>query len=66
MKMFENNLLRIIFGSTRKEVKGGWKKLYNQELHNLYSTNITEVIKSRRLSMAGYVVYEKCISIHML
>jgi hypothetical protein len=40
-----------IFGPKRKEVVGGWRRLHNEELHNLYaSTNIIRVIKSRRMS----------------
>jgi hypothetical protein len=35
--MFENRVLRRIFGSKRDEVMGGWRKLYDEELHNLYS-----------------------------
>jgi hypothetical protein len=36
--MFENRELRIIFGSKRDEVAGGWRKLHNEEFHNLYSS----------------------------
>jgi hypothetical protein len=36
--VFENRVLRRIFGPKRDEVTGGWGKLYNEELHNLYST----------------------------
>jgi hypothetical protein len=35
--VFENRVLRRIFGPKRDEVTGGWRKLYNEELHNLYS-----------------------------
>jgi hypothetical protein len=49
MRVYENRVLRRIFGPKRDEVKGGWKKLHNEELHNLYSSsNIIMVIKSRR------------------
>ena len=52
--MFENRVLRI-FGPTRDEVTGEWKKLHN-ELNNLYSSpNIVRVIKSRRMRWAGRV-----------
>jgi len=47
--VFENGLRRI-FGPKREEVAGGWRKLYNEELHNLYSSpNIITVIKCRRV-----------------
>jgi hypothetical protein len=46
LRMFENRVLRRIFGLKRDEVTGGWRKLYNEELHNLYSsTNILRMIK---------------------
>jgi hypothetical protein len=52
-----NRVLRIIFGPKRGEVKGGWRKLYNEELHNLYSSpSIIRMIKSRRMRWAGHVV----------
>jgi hypothetical protein len=48
--VFENRVLRRIFGPRRDEVTGGWIKLYNKKLHNLYSsTNIIRVIKLRRM-----------------
>jgi hypothetical protein len=57
LKVFENRLLRRIFGPKRKEVTGGWSKLNNEELHNLYaSTSIIRMIKSRRMRLAGNVV----------
>jgi hypothetical protein len=46
MRMFEKRVLRRIFGSKRDEVTGGWRKLHNEELHNLYSsTSIIIMIK---------------------
>jgi hypothetical protein len=46
--VFENRVLRGIFGSNRKRETGSWARLHSQELHNLYSSqNITRVIKSR-------------------
>jgi hypothetical protein len=43
-------VLRRIFGPMRNEVTGGWRKLHNEELHNLYSSpSIIKVIKSRRI-----------------
>ena len=55
--MFENRVLRRIFGSKRDEVTGKWRKLHNEELKYLYpSPNIVRVSKSRRMSCAGHVV----------
>jgi hypothetical protein len=49
-------VLRRIFGSKRDRVTGGWRKLHNEELHNLYySPSIIRIIKSRRLRWAGHV-----------
>jgi hypothetical protein len=49
-------VLRRIFGPKRDEVIGGWRKLHNEELHDLYpSPNIIRIIKSRRMRSAGYV-----------
>jgi hypothetical protein len=54
--MFENKLLRRIFGPKRDEVTGGWRKLHNEELHNLYSSpTIVRMIKSRRMIRAWHV-----------
>jgi hypothetical protein len=54
--VFENRVLRRIFGPTRDEVTGGWRKLHNEELHNLYcSPSIIRTIKSRRMRWAGHV-----------
>jgi hypothetical protein len=51
----ENRVLRRIFGPKREE-DGSWRKLHNDELHNLYSSpNIVRVIKSRRMRWAGHV-----------
>jgi hypothetical protein len=48
--VFENRVLRRIFGLKRDEVIGGWRKLHNEELHNLYSSlSIIRMIKSRRM-----------------
>jgi hypothetical protein len=55
LRVFENRLLRRIFGPTRDEVTGEWRKLHNRELHNLYSSpDIIRQIKSRRLMWAGH------------
>jgi hypothetical protein len=54
--VFENRVLRGIFGPKRNEVTGEWKKLHNGELHNLYSSrDIIRQIKSRRMRWAGHV-----------
>jgi hypothetical protein len=54
--VFENRVLRRIFGPERDEVTGGWRKLHNEELHKLYSSpNIIRMIKSRRMRWAGHV-----------
>ena len=51
-------MLRRIFGPRREEVKGEWRRLYNEELNDLYSSpNIVRVIKSRRMRWAGHVMY---------
>jgi hypothetical protein len=54
--VFENRVLRRIFGPKRDEVTGGWRKPHNEELHNLYSSlSIIRMIKSRRMRWAGHV-----------
>jgi hypothetical protein len=52
----ENRVLRRIFGPKRDGVMGGWRKLHNEELHNLYtSPSIIRIIKSRRMRWAVHV-----------
>jgi hypothetical protein len=54
--VFENRVLRRISGLKRDKVTGGWRKLHNEELHDLYSSqNISTIIKSRRMWWAGHV-----------
>jgi hypothetical protein len=54
--VFENRVLRRIFGPKRHEMIGGWEKLHNEELHKLYSSpSIIRMFKSRRMRWAGYV-----------
>jgi hypothetical protein len=49
-------VLRRIFGTKRDEVTGGWRKLHNEELHNLYSSSsIIRMMKSRRMRWARHV-----------
>ena len=54
--MFENKVLRRIFGPRRDEVTGEWRRLHNEEINDLYcSPNIVRVIKSRRMRWAWHV-----------
>jgi hypothetical protein len=56
LRVFENKVLRRIFGPKRDEVTGGWRKLHNEELRNLYSSpSIIRIIKSRRMRWACHV-----------
>jgi hypothetical protein len=56
LRVFENRVLRRIFGPKRNEVTGDWRKLHNEELHNLYtSPNAIRIIKSRRARWVGHV-----------
>jgi hypothetical protein len=56
LRVFENRVLRRIFGPKRDEVTGEWRRLHNEELNGLYSSpNIIRVIKSRRMRWAEHV-----------
>jgi len=56
LRVFENRVLRRIFGPKREKVTGEWRKLHNEELNDLYcSPNIAWVVKSRRMRWAGHV-----------
>ena len=62
LRVFENMVLRGIFGPRRDEVMGEWRRLHNEELNDLYcSPNVVRVIKSRRMRWAGHVacMYEE-------
>jgi hypothetical protein len=54
--VFENRVLRRVFGPKRDEVTGEWRKLHNDELNDLYSLpNIVRMVKSRQMRWAGHV-----------
>jgi len=56
LRVFENMVLRRIFGPRRDEVTEEWRRLHNEEINDLYSSpNIVRVIKSRRMRWAGHV-----------
>jgi hypothetical protein len=56
LRVFENRVLRRMFGPKRDEVMGDWRKLHSEELRNLYSSpNIIRMIKSRRMKWVGHV-----------
>ena len=62
--MYENRVLKGIFGPRSDEVTGDWRRLHNEELNNLYSSpNIVRVIKSRRMGWAEHLARlgERCI-----
>ena len=57
LRVFENRVLRRVFGPKRDEVTGEWRKLQKEELRDLYSLpNIVQMVKSRRMKLAGHVV----------
>jgi hypothetical protein len=56
LRVFENRVLRRIFGPMKDEVTGEWRKLHNEELRDLYSSpSIARMVKSRRMGWAGHV-----------
>jgi hypothetical protein len=58
LRVFENRVLRRIFGRRKEEVNGGWRKLHNEELQNLHSSpNIIRMIKPRRMRWAWHVTW---------
>jgi hypothetical protein len=57
LRVFENEVLRGIFGFKRDEVKGDWRKLHNEELNDMYRPPaIVRLIKSRRMRFMNYVI----------
>jgi hypothetical protein len=69
LRVFENRVLRRIFGPKRDETTGEWRRLHKKEFNDLYSTsNIIRIIKSRRMRWAGHVARmgEKKVSYRIL
>jgi hypothetical protein len=55
-EVYDNRAMRRIFGPMRDEVTGEWRKLHNEELHDLYSSpSIIRIMKARRMRWAGHV-----------
>jgi hypothetical protein len=66
LRVFENRVLRRIFGRKGDEVTGGWRKLHNEKLHNLYSSpSIIRMIKSRRMRWTRHVARMGRIRMHI-
>jgi hypothetical protein len=58
LRVFENRVLRRLFGPKSDEVMGKWRKLHNEELRNLYSSrSIIRITKSRRMRWKGHVAH---------
>jgi hypothetical protein len=58
LRVFENRVLRRVFGPKRDEVTGEWRKLHNKELNDLYALpNIVRVVKSKQMRWAGHVAH---------
>jgi hypothetical protein len=58
--VFENIVLRRIFGPNRDEVTGEWRKLHNEEFHDLYSSpSIIRIMRARRMSWTGHVAQKE-------
>ena len=55
LRVFENKVLKKIFGTKKDEITGELRKFHNAELHALYSPNIIRNLKSRRLRLAGHI-----------
>jgi hypothetical protein len=62
LRMFENRVLRRVFGSKRDEITEKWRKLHNEELSDLYSLpNIVRVVKSIRMRCGACRGWERCV-----
>jgi hypothetical protein len=62
LRVFQNRVLRRLFGLKRDEVARGWRKLHNEELHNLYSaSSVIRMIKSGMMRWAGNFACVACI-----
>jgi hypothetical protein len=69
LRVFENRVLRRIFGRKRDEMTGEWRKLHNEELHDLYSSpSIIRIMKARKMRWTGHVARmgEKRIACRLL
>jgi hypothetical protein len=56
LRVFENRVLRRIFGTKRGEVTGGWRKVHNEELHNFYSSpSVIRMMKLKKMRWVGHV-----------
>jgi hypothetical protein len=56
LRVIQNKMLRRLFGTRRDEVTGGWRKLHNEELHDLHtSPSIIRIMKSRKMRWVGHV-----------
>jgi hypothetical protein len=65
LRVFENRVLRSIFGRRRNEVTGEWRRLHYKELYALYSSpNIIRVLKSRRLRWSGHAARMGRVEVH--
>jgi hypothetical protein len=66
LRVFENRVLRRRFGPKRDEVIGGWRKMYNEELHNLYSSpSVIRTMNSRRMRWARNVARMRRSGMHV-
>jgi hypothetical protein len=64
LRVFQNRVLMRIFGPKKEEVRGGWRKLLSEELHNLYSSLNIRVTNSRWVSCTGPVAYADIKTAH--
>jgi hypothetical protein len=64
--VFENRVLRRIFGPRRNELKREWRKLHNDELHNVYSSSsVMRMVKSRRMGWEGHIARKERKLVHV-